>query len=99
MVGHKLCMEYVEISKMITNNRMAIKDTDTLFEAVELNSSGDSISCASYGDGITITCEQPWAGDTETGFGRECSVRLDYKTAHKLGEWLLCSRQRLEINV
>lgn len=39
-------------------------------------------------NGITITIEEPFAGDTETGFGRSCSIRLSLECAITLSEWL-----------
>jgi hypothetical protein len=55
---------------------------------------GDNLSCTAHGGGITITCEEPWAGDSETGFGRACSIRLDFETARKLGQWLTYAATR-----
>jgi hypothetical protein len=31
----------------------------------------------------------PWAGDTETGFGYTCHASLDSEKAKELAEWLL----------
>lgn len=37
---------------------------------------GDNISLTSYKGEVRLCIEEPWAGDTESGFGRECSAYL-----------------------
>lgn len=37
---------------------------------------------------LNVTVEEPWAGDTETGFGQSSSVGLTVEAASKLHEWL-----------
>lgn len=39
-------------------------------------------------DGVCLTVEEPWAGDTETGFGRSCSIRFSKKSARDFANWL-----------
>ena len=37
---------------------------------------------------LNVTVEEPWAGDTETGFGQTSSVGLPIEAARKLHQWL-----------
>ena len=49
----------------------------------------DSIEATCYGGVVNIEVVNPWAGDTESGFGATCSVGLDRATARLFGEWLM----------
>jgi hypothetical protein len=52
---------------------------------------GDNLTATSYskrGD-IHIGIEEPWAGDTETGFGRNCGFDLTREQAIEFANWLL----------
>lgn len=56
----------------------------------EHNGVGDNLTAdVDYGGMIAIEIEEPWAGDTETGFGRSGSIRLNKAQAIELAEWLL----------
>lgn len=59
-----------------------------IFEVGQAGSE-DSLEVTAYGDGFTISVDNPWAGDTESGFGASCSVRLNTENARELAEWLL----------
>lgn len=37
---------------------------------------------------VYLTIDNPWAGDTETGFGRDASVSLDKEQAAELAVFL-----------
>lgn len=37
---------------------------------------------------LSVRIENPWAGDTETGFGRTCNIELDLDRARQLRDWL-----------
>lgn len=37
---------------------------------------------------ITIRIDNPWAGDTETGLGRDATVDIEIDNARKLRDWL-----------
>jgi hypothetical protein len=51
---------------------------------------GDNLT-VSYSDGgeIHVGIEEPWAGDTETGFGAVCGLTLSRGEAKALAEWIL----------
>ena len=60
-------------------------------ELVEVDSCvGDNLSASiDYEGKIAISVEEPWAGDTETGFGRSGSIRLTREQALTLALWLV----------
>ena len=39
--------------------------------------------------GVFIEIDEPWAGDTETGFGRTGRITLPHDAARALGLWLM----------
>lgn len=64
-----------------------------ILKVAEAGSSEDNITIfANRGGGVTIEIEEPWYGDSETGFGKTCSFSLDLVPALKLrdllNEWL-----------
>lgn len=50
---------------------------------------GDELCAAVVGESIHIEIDEPWAGDTFSGFGATCSAYLTPKEAVELGFWLL----------
>jgi len=46
-------------------------------------------ACYGVAGRIQIECVQPWAGDTEGGYGQGGTVQLTKEQAIKLGNWLL----------
>lgn len=62
---------------------------DAIFKINDADSGSDELEILARGDGLTVTVEEPWAGDTETGFGRACTVRISIDQARELGEWLI----------
>lgn len=53
------------------------------------NSVGDNLTASiDHGGMIAIEIEEPWAGDTESGFGRSGSIRLTRDKALLLATWL-----------
>jgi hypothetical protein len=48
-----------------------------------------SLEAVEHGDGITITIDRPWDGDSERGFGTTTSFRLSVSESQKLGTWLV----------
>ena len=49
-----------------------------LFKIVEIGGVGDNLTAYSHHpDSLYIKIEEPWAGDTENGFGHEGSIRLE----------------------
>lgn len=59
------------------------------------DSGSDEIQCTFYGGTICLTVEEPWAGDTESGLGRACSINLTAETAALLAEWLADKARKL----
>jgi hypothetical protein len=56
----------------------------------ENNGVGDElIASIDYEGVVSIEVSEPWAGDTESGFGRSAAVRLTNTQAVELAEWLL----------
>lgn len=49
---------------------------------------GDSFTVA-HGGGFEFTLDEPWAGDSETGFGRKCTMSLPEDQAVSLARWIL----------
>jgi hypothetical protein len=52
---------------------------------------GDNFTATGYGKrgDIALRVEEPWAGDTETGFGRVCGFTITKNQAIDLAHWLL----------
>jgi hypothetical protein len=51
----------------------------------------DSIEAWVDDDGWTISVDNPWAGDTERGFGATCTTRISHADARRFAKWLLDS--------
>lgn len=51
-------------------------------------STEDLLTIKPSGTKLTVKIDEPWAGDSETGFGRECSIDIDKETAAQLIEFL-----------
>ena len=61
-----------------------------LFKLTEESSVGDSLSLEYHeGQGLYLTVENPWSGDTETGFGNDASIKLTKEQALQLAGALL----------
>ena len=76
-----------------------MSDLGKIFEYEDMESSGDNIQ-AHYRfekDKFYIAIENPWAGDTETGFGEATSINLTKDAAKQLydlmGEFLVDFRE------
>jgi hypothetical protein len=68
---------------------MTVKVKGSEFKADGTLSTDDTIEVvATKGGGIFMKIDEPWAGDTETGFGKECEITLDRETAHALRDFL-----------
>lgn len=59
------------------------------FQINEADLGQDELSAVIDDGGMTVSIEEPWAGDTETGFGRNCSIYLEPKTAREFALWIL----------
>ena len=64
----------------MTDDALRIEDTS--------NGTGDSIEWIVYNDVAHIEIDNPWAGDSERGFGRTTSVRLTKEQAALLRDAL-----------
>lgn len=61
---------------------------DGIFKLSEADHGYDELELVFRGDHATITIEEPWAGDTETGFGRSSSFTIAPADALALAEAL-----------
>jgi len=55
---------------------------------LELAFGSDSLSADERDGHFNITIDNPWAGDTISGFGAETHIALDREGAKKLADWL-----------
>ena len=61
------------------------------------HASGDNLTASiDYEGMVSITVSEPWAGDTETGFGRDGTVRLNAEQALTLAAWLMKAAETLK---
>jgi hypothetical protein len=58
----------------------------------------DELEIVADDKGFRITVEEPWAGDTETGFGQSCSIRLTTDNALKLAKWIAVQVEKRQDN-
>jgi hypothetical protein len=56
----------------------------------------DYLEASVHGRSITIEVYEPWAGDTETGFGRGGTVTLSTQQAKELAEFLFAALAQQE---
>lgn len=49
---------------------------------------GDNIQVVLEADSMRISIEEPWAGDTETGFGATAGITIPIDKAAELRDWL-----------
>ena len=49
---------------------------------------GDTIEIIHRGDLFMVETDEPWAGDTETGFGQKGRITLSREDASALRDWL-----------
>lgn len=59
------------------------------FEYVTDRFSDNSLEATMHNGVINITVENPWAGDTESGFGATCYVDMTAEKAREFAQWLL----------
>lgn len=70
--------------------------SDDIFNAEGIGGVDDAIEGRFYNNIICLTIEEPWAGDSETGFGRSCNVRLSREDALNLAAWLIRKARKME---
>lgn len=56
---------------------------------IETGFIGDELIVAISDDQLRISIAEPWAGDTETGFGQSAGTYLSPDEAIELGHWLI----------
>jgi hypothetical protein len=61
----------------------------SVFKLGEDDGYANSLEVMAYGGRASIEVENPWAGDSETGFGASCSISLSAADALRFGEWLV----------
>lgn len=60
------------------------------FQAEMADSVGDNACFDIHKNGaLQINIESPWAGDSESGFGRSCYIELSPADAVALRDWLI----------
>jgi len=65
-----------------------VKDKE--LELLEVGGIDSALRAAARSNGVLdITCDRPWAGDTESGFGREVTIDLTKEQARELAAFLL----------
>lgn len=57
-------------------------------EIQQIGGGGDVLTAEVTADGLYIECDEPWAGDTETGIGRSGAVTLTKEQARQLADFL-----------
>lgn len=58
---------------------------------------GDNLTASvDYGGCISIEIEEPWAGDTEAGFGRSGAIRLTREKALLLARWITAVTEEMQ---
>jgi hypothetical protein len=60
-----------------------------IIEIGDADGGHDQLTATVRNGALTLTLEEPWAGDTETGFGRSCSMCLSPADAAELAQFLL----------
>lgn len=62
---------------------------DKKIQISEIGWYGDTVEAQVCGEGVCVECDNPWSGDTESGFGRSAAVTLNKAQAHQLAQFLL----------
>lgn len=63
---------------------------DKELELTEIGGTDSALRATVRSDGtLDITCDRPWAGDTESGLGREVTIDLTKAQARELAAFLL----------
>lgn len=69
-------------------DKMTVRFDDKRF-VVETGFVGDEMSVAVIPNGdFCFEIDEPWQGDTETGFGATTRVKIDFEAATRLRDWL-----------
>lgn len=58
-------------------------------EINEIGGGGDVLTAEVASDRLYIECDEPYAGDTQTGIGRTAAVTLNREQARQLATFLL----------
>lgn len=66
------------------------------FQAGGNDSVGNNIEVCLAGHEATIRIENPWAGDTVSGFGQTCYIDLPKTDMIKLARWILKTEKQSE---
>jgi hypothetical protein len=62
--------------------------TEAVIEFEEVGGVGDTLTVDERDGHFNFTTDEPWAGDSETGFGQSGSVSLTLSQALELWDWL-----------
>jgi len=69
---------------------MTVKKDDKRI-VIETGFIGDELIVAISDEQLRISIAEPWAGDTETGFGQSAGTYLSPEEAIDLGSWLMAA--------
>ena len=70
-------------------NKAEISSDDNRMAITNIGDCYSEMSLAVDGNSICIEIENPFQGDTETGFGQSTSTTMDMETAKAIAEWML----------
>lgn len=52
------------------------------------NGYSDSLEVMALGGGMSFSIDEPWAGDSETGFGQTATILIRYPAVRALIAWM-----------
>lgn len=58
------------------------------FTADGVTSTDETLEVTTTDEGLRVVVDEPWAGDSDTGFGRRCQISVDMETARALRDFL-----------
>jgi hypothetical protein len=67
---------------------MTVRIDDAKFHADGISSTSDELEVIATNGGLRVIVDEPFAGDSETGFGRKCEISVDMETARALRDFL-----------
>lgn len=66
-------------------------EIEPVFLSGDADYGSDRLEAYCRGGRMTVEIESPWMGDSETGFGRSCSIGLSLDGAESLARWMLAT--------
>lgn len=82
--------EYFERLQEAADRRAQTDESPLLVYRHELaKSAGDNLEAYVRNGRLYMEIENPWAGDTETGFGADCDISMSESEAREFAAWIL----------